>query len=156
MMSNVKGLWFAICLVGVFAWAQSPSVQDDEARIRAVNKAFLATLKAGDLDAHMALYARDAEVYFPGQKPLFGIDAIRHTRAQNLSQVDLVRGAIFTDRLDIDGGTAYARGRFSYTLRRKEDDAKPWSYSGLFLLILKKQPDGSWKIKVDGGFPSPE
>lgn len=147
---------FSLCSGPLVGAEGSPASGEDEAKIRAVNKRYLETLKQGDLEAHLALYENDAEVYFPGQAPLYGLDVIRYARAQNLAQVELVDGAIRTDRLDIDGSTAYARGRFSYTLRRKDESREQWSYSGLFLLILKKQRDGSWKIKVDGGFPAPE
>lgn len=149
-------LWgLCLLIMGFTVWAADAG-QSDEQKIRALNQTYLATLKAGDLDGHMALFCDDAEVYFPGQAPLFGAEAIKYARAENLRLVRLVNGAIHTDRLDIDGSSAYARGRFSYTLQRLEGDRKTWSYSGLFILILKKQADGSWQIKVDGGFPSPE
>lgn len=145
-----------LCLLMTTTTWAAEDVKNDEQKIRLLNQTYLETLKAGNLDAHLALYCDDAEVYFPGQAPLFGVAAIKYARAENLRLVRLVNGAIHTDRLDIDGGTAYARGRFSYTLQRLDKDRKTWSYSGLFVLVLKQQDDGSWRIKIDGGFPSPE
>ena len=150
-------LLFILALVISPLLAQNGTEPDPRLRktIESINQRYLETLKSEDIEGHMALYAEDASAFLAGQKPLRGRSTIRRERESNLTEVILVRGAIHTDSVEVGGPLAITTGRFSYTLRRKDDPERIWTYSGHFLLVLKQQPNGEWLIHIDGGFPEP-
>ena len=47
------------------------------------------------------------------------------------------------------GDLAYLTGTIRQTLTAKKPGAKPVPYDGKYVTVLKKQPDGSWKIVLD-------
>lgn len=46
------------------------------------------------------------------------------------------------------GDWAYSHGNFSYHLTPR-DGREPYTYEGKFLTIVKRQPDGEWKLHRD-------
>jgi uncharacterized protein (TIGR02246 family) len=99
---------------------------------------------AGDLDAVAAGYTEDA-IQMPPNAPIVqGRDNIR----------DWFGGFPAVTQYDIDvqeiegsGDMAYVRGAYIITIAAG-DDSEAMTETGKNLVILKKQPDGSWIVSI--------
>jgi uncharacterized protein (TIGR02246 family) len=136
--------WVAITLTST---ACQPPVQevsrlseDDVAAIRTFFEVHRQNALASDWAADAALYAEDAVRLPPNGGPIRGRAAIQAA----LAQVDTVLD--FTvNTVEIDGrrDLAYAWNSYSVT-SVLGGTAEPITATGKALVILRKQPDGSW------------
>jgi ketosteroid isomerase-like protein len=69
----------------------------------------------------------------------------RNGGALDLFVVDI---QITNEEVGVNGNLAFSRGNYVATFSPK-DGAQPIPVDGKFMTILKKQPDGSWKIHRD-------
>jgi len=108
--------------------------------IEAAVTRYVAASNRGDADALMELYAEDAVLLPPDHEPIEGREAIRDYWRQGTDQGLEVR----TLRVDTDGELGYLVG--SYRLPATEDEPAD---SGKYVMCLKRQNDGSWKLTAD-------
>jgi len=112
----------------------------------------------GDAEALAGLYAEDALLLPPDHEPIHGRDAIVEFWRQGTDE----GLEVSTLRLEVDGDVAYMVGRYRLPPTQEES-----ADSGQYVLCLKRQPDGSWKLTADiwngsgasderGGVESPE
>ena len=102
-----------------------------------------AAATAGNVDAVMALYADDAVSMPPDAPARTGKEEIRaafvafleDNTVQLTSQVDEVR---------VSGDLAFLRVAYDETVTPKAG-GEPTQYHGKWLVIMERQPDGSWK-----------
>ena len=120
----------------------------DMAAIRAADSSFAAAASAGDVDALVAVYARDASLLPPNLPPQKGHTAIRSFWGGFLNAYT-VKFELASDTIEGRGDLAYNVGRFRYTAVPKARSGAGVADEGKFLEVLKKQPDGSWKYLVD-------
>ena len=79
---------FLASLVFVFAIAVSAFASQDKQPVQMLDESFAAAMRAGDVDAIVALYADDAEIFPPDMQGVKGKDKIReifsgmHTNAK--------------------------------------------------------------------------
>ena len=94
----------------------------------------------GDADALMEMYTEDALLLPPDHQPIEGRQAIgefwRLGTDQGLE--------VSTIRLDTDGKIGYLVGR--YRLPATDDEPAD---SGKYVMCLKRQADGVWKLTAD-------
>ncbi|MEM6463482.1 MAG: nuclear transport factor 2 family protein [Pseudomonadota bacterium] len=103
----------------------------------AYNKAF----SKGDADGCAAFFTDDVMLLPPGEPMIRGKEAFI---ASYRSRIGRNAGGTHRNALvdfGVDGNLAYQIGTFSV-----EDSATP--ERGKFVNILKRQPDGSWKVSV--------
>lgn len=121
---------------------------EDEAAVRAVDAEWARAASAGDANALTALYASDATL-LPPNEPVTKGEAMKKYNA------DMINGfsgptELTTTAVEGRGDLAYAVGKYRATLTPKKAGAKPLpTEEGKYLEVLKKQPDGSWKIIYD-------
>jgi ketosteroid isomerase-like protein len=120
----------------------------DMAAIRAADSSFAAAANAGDVDALVAVYTRDASLLAPNLPPQKGQAAIRSFWGGFLNAYK-VKFELASDTIEGRGDLAYNVGRFRYTAVPKAQSGAGVADEGKFLEVLKKQPDGSWKYVVD-------
>jgi uncharacterized protein (TIGR02246 family) len=120
----------------------------DRAAIRAADSSFAAAANAGDVDALVAVYARDASLLPPNLPPQKGQSAIRSFWAGFLNAYT-VKFEIASDTIEGRGDLAYNTGHFRFTAVPKAPSSPGVADEGKFLEVLKKQSDGSWKYVVD-------
>jgi uncharacterized protein (TIGR02246 family) len=120
----------------------------DRAAIRAADSSFAAAANAGDVDALVAVYARDASLLPPNLPPQKGHTAIRSFWAGFLNAYT-VKFEIASDTIEGRGDLAYNMGQFRFTAVPKERSNPGVADEGKFLEVLKKQSDGTWKYVVD-------
>jgi uncharacterized protein (TIGR02246 family) len=120
----------------------------DETAIRAASAAWSHAATAKDLDKAVSFYAADALI-LPDRAPaLKGNENIR----KNWAPLLVLPGPGLswqTDSLDIarSGDLAYETGAYNFVTTDKQ--GKSTDYKGKYLVIWKKQSNGSWKVAVD-------
>ena len=138
------GMWRIIRDV----WNTNADVAGDpaaEAAIRTLPiEGWCAAEKAGDLDAKMRLFTPDPVLMPPAQRPIIGQQAVRawHETAWKQNKYECT-GTV--DEVQASGESAFVRGTFSGVLTPTRGGA-PKRESGKFLNVVRRQPDGSWKI----------
>jgi uncharacterized protein (TIGR02246 family) len=106
---------------------------------------FERAVNAGDVDALVALYEPDA-VYVagPGQ-PIVGREAIRSALAAWLAVKPKLR--LELTGLAVAGDVALERTR--WTVVMPGPDGAPATTSGSSSVVLRRQPDASWRMAID-------
>lgn len=120
----------------------------DEAAVRAVDVEWTRAASAGDGNALTALYASDATL-LPYNEPVAKGEAMKK---YNDDMTNSFTGPtkLTTTAVEGRGDLAYAVGTYRATLTPKKAGAKPLpTEEGKYVEVLKKQPDGSWKIIYD-------
>ena len=120
----------------------------DEAAIRAASAAWSKAATAKDLDKTVSFYADDALI-LPDKAPaLRGDENIRKNWAPLLALpgpgLSWQTSALQVAR---SGELAYETGAYVFVTTDKK--GKSTDYKGKYLVIWKKQSDGSWKVAVD-------
>ena len=115
------------------------------AEIEAANAAFMRGLEQGDAAAMAAVYEPDGRLLAPNTEPQQGSAAIE---AFWKTIIDAgVRGALLeTQTVDERDDLAVEVGR--YTLRTAADGGEIVDV-GKYVVIHRRQPDGSWRYAVD-------
>ena len=101
---------------------------------------YVAASNQGDAAALTALYAEDALLLPPDHEPIHGREAIGEFWEQG-TDTGLEISAL---RLEVDGDVAYLVGRYRLPPTDQEN-----ADSGQYVLCLKRQPDGAWKLTAD-------
>jgi uncharacterized protein (TIGR02246 family) len=108
--------------------------------IEAAVTRYVAATNRGDADALMELYAEDAVLLPPDHEPIEGREAIGAFWRQGTDQ----GLEVSTMRVETDGKIGYLVGR--YRLPATAEDPPD---SGKYVMCLKREADGSWKLTAD-------
>jgi len=116
----------------------------DELAIRDLVSTWMSASQNGDTKAVLGLIADDVVFMVPGREP-FGLqefadasDAMRNTRMRGKSEIV---------ELQLLGGWAFVRNHVTVTLT--PPGGKPVKKAGYTLTILRKDPDGKWRLVRD-------
>lgn len=114
--------------------------------VKATNDAFADAIARGDATTAAAVYAEDARLLAPGNEPLVG-----RTAAERFWRTGIDAGLcgleLETLELETHGDTAVEVGR--YLRASALADGEATIDHGKYVLIHKRQADGSWKWAVD-------
>jgi uncharacterized protein (TIGR02246 family) len=139
----------AILLIGFSHIAcQAPSTESETIAIKKILlKDYLEAENAGNVNAKLALFTDDAVLMPPNEPTVSGRDAIRLWQQATYDQVTLqVTDSI--EELKLFGDWGFARGSYTADVSLKAGGVLPQE-DGKFLVIIKRQPDGIWKIARD-------
>lgn len=142
----------AFCLVIAACTPQAPAPPpdtraQDEAAIRKGSADALAALKAGDFDKLASFYTADAVAMFSGSPMVSGREQIKQAFQQAAQAgVDLSWTATKVE-VARSGDLAVETGTFQETAK----DARPVTTSGHYVVVLRKQADGTWLVAYDIG-----
>jgi len=148
--SNMHAVMICTVLVMILAvlGAGNGLAKDDETAVDKVRLAFNAAYSAGDAKAMAGLIDRDA-IFLPptGEQAIIGAQKIaaRYTAffEKTRSAFELQPG-----KIQICGQWAFLNGPW-----QRKDSARQggpmMQHGGYYLMVLKKQSDGSWKIARD-------
>jgi uncharacterized protein (TIGR02246 family) len=128
--------------------AAEPLAAADIAAIRAADSAFSGAAGAGDAAAVASGYLPDARLLPPNAGTVEGREAIQKFWA-GLLDAYRVRLDAVSDEIEGRGDLAYARGHYTLDGTAKAAGGAPLHDNGKFLEILRRQPDGSWRLAVD-------
>jgi len=147
----VKSLSMCTLAIALLGAAANPYA-DARAGIDKGNSMYISAWEHGDPAAMAALYAPDGAEMSGDGSVLQGRDKVEKMWAGSMQRARLVSGTITTLSVELDGpSTAYERGRYSFTFRAGSKPAV--TDTGTYFEVWRKQADGSWKIRVDAGFP---
>jgi uncharacterized protein (TIGR02246 family) len=117
-----------------------PSETAARQAIEAAVRRYVAATNQGDAQALADLYTDDAVLLPPDHEPVRGREAIGAYWSQGTDE----GLAVTTLSLEVDGDLGYLAGRYNLA----PTDEEP-ADSGKYVMCLKRQPDGSWKLTAD-------
>ena len=140
-----------LCAFGLLALTAITRASEDpaavaRAAIEKVNAAFEAEFEAGKPEALAAMYTEDAIAFPPGAEMVKGRQSIaqlwKETMGSGVKKIDLM-----TLDIGVSGDVAHETGTVQLTITPEGKG----SITGLakYLVVWKRQPDGSWKIHRD-------
>ena len=118
-----------------------------KAVIEAANGRFLDAFKRGDKAGMMANYTDDAVVMMPNEVAWRGREGLDKGFGGFLSQMSFKEGGAITTDVMVAGDLAVETGTFEWTLQPKS--GPEIKDKGKYLIVWKRQTDGSWKIVRD-------
>jgi len=101
---------------------------------------------AKDSNKFASYYADDAIVMFPEEPAFNGMKDIKAV-LQPMMQDPNFALSFTTDKVEVVGPLGYSKGSLSLTTTART--GKPVTQQGKFLVVWKKQADGSWKAQLD-------
>ena len=108
--------------------------------IEAAVRRYVTASNQGDAEALADLYADDAVLLPPDHLPIHGRRAIGEFWRQGTDSGLAVR----TLRVEVDGSIGYLVGQYSLPPTEEEP-----ADSGKYVMCLRRQQDGSWKLTAD-------
>ena len=140
---------FALAAMLTFAGCQTAPKQElkrdvaaDTRAVSALADQYAAGMNSSDAAAVAASYADDAIEMPPDQAAIEGKQAIQASYEAMFKEY-AVKFALTPLETQVAGDWAYQRGNYTDTVTPKS--GKPMEQSGKYLVIAKRQPDGSWK-----------
>ncbi len=115
--------------------------------IRDVTKKFGEAFNRGDLDAAVEIYTEDATFLHPNVEIVSGKQAIKEFFDAGRAFLGLKRLNFEILESDYDGNLAYERGIIQIDM--EPEGGQPIVDKGKYVVIMKRQADGSWKVAVD-------
>lgn len=153
ILRNVLLCAFALTSMLNFAGcrtAATPELKRDVAAdmkaINALRDQFAAAYNSNDAAAAVAYYADDAIVMLPNHAPIKGRKGIQALFEAYFKE-NAAKIAHTPLETQVTGDWAYERGNLAVTVTPKS--GKPREESFKYLVIVKRQPDGSWKVYWD-------
>jgi uncharacterized protein (TIGR02246 family) len=126
------------------ACGAGPITQADRDAIDAVRDSFEQAVLAGDVEGTLATYTDDAVEMPPNMPIRNGQSAIRDAAEEAPQMSSFSLTPVETDGV---GDLAYDRGTYTGTVSMA-GMPEPMTETGKYLVLLKKQADGSWLIST--------
>jgi ketosteroid isomerase-like protein len=139
---------FMILSLALTGWSWAESGTDDEiAGVKAFNQAYATAQKAADVNTMASLWADDGIMLPAGEPAVVGSRQIRSWLARNQPDASVVISNDVSNWKDITvtGDYAFQWAQTFVNIRSRNNEAGV-HMSGTALQVLKKQPDGSWKL----------
>jgi uncharacterized protein (TIGR02246 family) len=143
---------FALLAITI-ACAQAPATNDsgDVSAVNALRGKFMQVFNAGDAAAVGNLYTTDAIAMDNHQPTATGREAIVAAMTGLFSQY-AVKFTLTPDETKTMGDFGYDLGRFTFALTPKTAGAPaPPTDEGRYLVLLRKDTDGQWRVTRDIG-----
>jgi uncharacterized protein (TIGR02246 family) len=131
---------------GVAATA-APDAGAARQAIEVGNTKFVDAVKKSDSTTIAANYADDAIVMAPGAEAWRGRDAIRKGFTGMMTAMPAKEFSLKTDDITVGGELAVETGSYEMTVQPK--GGKEMKDKGKYVVVWKRQADGSWKIIRD-------
>ena len=106
-----------------------------------------AAMNSGRVDDAIQLYTTDAIVLAPNAPPMVGHGAIRQFW-QAVAGMKMSGVSLTLDQLEVHGDVAIETGSYTMTLT-PPGSPDPVNDRGKYMVVWKRQSDGSWKIHRD-------
>jgi uncharacterized protein (TIGR02246 family) len=117
-----------------------------EQTIRDNTKGYVEAYNRGDAAAAADFYTEDAKVLANNMEMVSGKQAIQEFW-KTAMEMGVKKMNLETVEVGYDGNLAYERGVSIVNIEPEGEQAR--TEKGKYLTVLKRQPDGSWKVAVD-------
>lgn len=125
-----------------------PTVAQDRAGIDSVRNRYVATWKGADAAQMTTLYTSDAAVLYPNQPAVIGSTAIQAYFKGFFEEFVQDSFALTSEEIEVAGPWAFDRGTYRWRATPRAG-GPAIEDNGKYLVILRRQPDGSWKVARD-------
>lgn len=122
--------------------------QDVTAAVERIWDEYASSLMDGDIERWLSLWTEDGVQMPPGEPPVVGKEAIRERNQAEADRFAVDDMEIWNAEVVSAGDWAYARGTYTAKLL-PAGGGDPVPVDGKYMTILRKQPDGSWRIHRD-------
>ena len=128
--------------------APTADVEADEAAIRETAVEWENAANAKDVERLVDLYADDASLFPPNAPLVTGKEAIGTVWSELIESPGFAT-SLQTTKVEISraGNLAYMVGTYEDTMN--DPEGNPVTDRGKWVVALKKQPDGAWKMVAD-------
>ena len=138
------GLVAVLLMSGCATTSRGGSEADVEA-IREIWKTYSTARVAGDADVWLSLWD-EGGIQMPPGAPARGKDVLDQIIPEGFAAGGVSSMNIYPEEVTVAGGWAYTRGTYD---SERVVGGKAVRVDGKFLTILKRQPDGTWRIYRD-------
>ena len=126
----------------------SPQQEQDRAGINKTRNDYVLAWRAANADQIVDLYTDDAWVLYPNQPALTGRSEILAHFKSFFAEFKQEEWELTSAEMEIVGPWAFDRGTYRWKgVARAGGD--PMDDYGKYLVVLKRQPDGGWKVARD-------
>jgi uncharacterized protein (TIGR02246 family) len=143
MTGWVASGWLLVLVGGLLAGCGGRGRPEEPGSREAIETAvrrYVAASNQGDAKALAALYADDAMLLPPDHEPIQGREAIGAFWSRGTDE----GLEVTTLTIEVDGDLGYLVGRYNLPATDEEP-----ADSGKYVMCLKRQRDGSWKLTAD-------
>jgi uncharacterized protein (TIGR02246 family) len=119
-------------------------MSNDERAIRDLIATWMAASQAGNLDTVLSLMTDDVVFLVAGREPFGKQEFAAATRSMQGVRIE---GTSDIAELKVLGDWAYLRNRLTVTIT--PPGGSPTTRSGYTLTVLRKEPDGRWRLARD-------
>ena len=137
---------FAACRPAAVEQRATTAGPDVEAVTEALDQ-YIGAVNAGDMERALAYIADDAINMPPDGPPIVGIAAIR-SNAEDFFPSYTMQSHTTPDEVVVSGDLALVRASYTDVVTPR-DGAEATEASGVWLIVFRKQSDGSWKMWRD-------
>ncbi len=129
----------------------------DTAAIDKLRDDYAAAFKAGDAEKLASLLTEDEVSMAIDMPTSMGRAASLEALKGMFSQMTPTDFTLKSDEMKLMGNFAYDRGTSAATFMPKAKGAKPVTQATRYLVILRRESDGSWKVArdIDNVMPAP-
>jgi uncharacterized protein (TIGR02246 family) len=138
----------ALVLSVILEGCQRVPVESDVDALNLLQKQVDSAIIAGDTERYLTLITDDAVLMPPNGPPVSGKEAIGSWNRKMSSQVRIQDYAARDDEIVVAGDWAFRRASMDWTLTPSAGGA-PVRDTGKFVIIYRRQADGSWKVARD-------
>jgi uncharacterized protein (TIGR02246 family) len=148
-------------LLFMLLFAVAPDQKADLRAIEDLHRRDVAANKAYDVEALASLWTDDVVTMPPAMSPIVGKKANRdllEAVEPQAKQVDILEYDQKWEEIQILGDYAYEWGIFRSTVKPKSGQSDPIKSEFRVMRVLKRQPDGGWKVhrSIWNSAPPPE
>jgi uncharacterized protein (TIGR02246 family) len=126
---------------------QATTTGQEVEAVTALLAQYCANVRAGDVERWATLRADDMVHFPPDAPPIVGLDGFRPV-AEGLFRENTIALSARAEEVIVGGDLAVMRASFEETITPK-DEGEPTEIAGNWLIVLRKQADGSWKVWRD-------
>ena len=145
--------WFAVIAVAALGCAPRPNLDAERTAILAADSAWLAAVRAQNLDSIVSFWTEDAHVLGPGQAPYIGRAAIRTMVDESMKVPGFSVSWQTTDVVVAPSGDvawSFGTNRFTLPAAGRVD-----TILGNVVAVWQRGSDGRWRAAVDITTPQP-
>lgn len=124
------------------------NTEKDVAAVNAVQDREIAMVATGSADSLATVITSDAELMPPDEPAVHGLDAVKKWAEETMFSQASVSGRYTSSDVTVSGDLAVARYTGELTITPKAGGA-PVTERLKGIHVMKRQPDGSWKIAQD-------